>query len=153
MTTKSIGLGTQLRHAIALLDGDLQKIYDQKLPGYRPRYTPIVRALSDKSPATIQDVCKFSGLTQSAASQTVSIMLREGWVERQKTADARQSAIALTTHGKESLKVLETLWAATRAAADQLERELSFSITELLAEMTERLNEKSFIERIGEQDS
>ena len=151
MNTKSIGLGTQLRHAIALLDGDVQKVYDERIPGYRPRYTPIMRVLSNQSPATIQHICAATGLTQSAVSQTVAIMLREDWLQRVKTEDARQSAVCLTNKSLQNLELLKALWLSTKAAADQLEQELSFPISSLLAELAEKLEQYPFLARIQEQ--
>lgn len=151
MKTKSIGLGTQIRHILCLLDGDVQKVYDSKVPGYRPRFTPITRALQHKSPATIQDIVEFTGLTQSAASQTVSLMLRHGWLDKHKTRDARQTAVVFSDKAKEALPTLQVLWAATRSAADKIDNELSYPFSHLLDELTDALEKKPFIDRINNE--
>jgi len=148
MTTKAIGLGTQLRHILSLLDGDVQKVCELNVPDYRPRFTPVVRALIHKSPSSIQDIVAFTGLTQPAASQTVSLMLRQGWLVRELTADGRQSAVAFTEEANNELPKLRNLWSATRSAADQLDEELEYPISTLLEEAIRKLEEYPFIARI-----
>ena len=39
------GLGTQLRHLLELLDGAVEEAYALAGMRYRPRYTPVMRAL------------------------------------------------------------------------------------------------------------
>jgi hypothetical protein len=40
-------LGTQLRQVLELLDGAVAEVYqDLGMPGFRPRYTPILRVLA-----------------------------------------------------------------------------------------------------------
>ena len=70
----AIGLGTLLRHMLELLDGDVQRAYDELGLDYRPRYTPVVAALLDLGPSSIQDIARAAGITHSAASQTVAQM-------------------------------------------------------------------------------
>ena len=70
----AIGLGTLLRHLLELLDGDVQRAYDELGLDYRPRYTPVVAALLDLGPSSIQDIARAAGITHSAASQTVAQM-------------------------------------------------------------------------------
>jgi hypothetical protein len=47
-------LGTQLRHLIDMLDGAVAAGYHDLGLSYRPRYTPIVRALMSLEPRTIR---------------------------------------------------------------------------------------------------
>ena len=41
------GLGTQLRHLIELLDGDVAQTYANAGLDYRPRFTPVMRVLQE----------------------------------------------------------------------------------------------------------
>ena len=43
------GLGTQLRRLLELLDGDVEAVYKEHVPGYVPRYAPIMKALEKKA--------------------------------------------------------------------------------------------------------
>ncbi|MCY7306720.1 MAG: hypothetical protein LH632_11335 [Rhodoferax sp.] len=47
------GLGTQLRHLIELLDGDVAQAYADAGLDYRPRYTPVMRVLQQHGSAPI----------------------------------------------------------------------------------------------------
>ena len=99
MKTKSAdGLGTQLRRLVQLLDGDLEQIYRRDGFGFRPRYTPVMKVLSNKNHRTIKDIASFSSISHSAASQTVSRMMADGFVEQQIGEDGRERLISLTAN-------------------------------------------------------
>ena len=72
------GLGTQLRHVLDLMDGDVASVLsDLGVTGYRPRFSPVVRALGVLGPSSIRDLAEVTGVTHSAASQTVAQMSRD----------------------------------------------------------------------------
>ena len=71
------GLGTLMRHVLELLDADAARVYaDLGVPDYRPRYSPVVRALTELGPLSIRDLAGAVGVTHSAASQTAAQMAR-----------------------------------------------------------------------------
>src|ERR1022692_5188824 len=91
------GFGTQLRHVLELLDGDVARFdADLGLGDYRPRFSPVVRALVALGPSSIRDHARAISVTHSAASQTVAQMARRGLVTLQTGADARQRIVSLT---------------------------------------------------------
>src|SRR4029077_1334147 len=50
-------LGTLMRHVLELLDGGVSRVYsDLGVPDYRPRYSPVVRALVECGPLSIRDL-------------------------------------------------------------------------------------------------
>ena len=143
------GLGTLLRHLLELLDGDLERIYRDLGFDYRPRFTPVVRALMEREPRSIREIADHSGLTHSAVSQTVAGMKRAGLVSLVKDrADARARLARLTPHGRALLPRLQQQWAATNAAADGLDAELSHSLRATVAEAIAALERKPFRKRI-----
>ncbi|WP_353414231.1 helix-turn-helix domain-containing protein [Arenicella sp. 4NH20-0111] len=149
----SDGLGTQLRRLIELLDGDLEKIYENDGVGYRPRFTPIMKSLAARDGLTIKEISDLSSISHSAASQTVSKLIDLGWVfSKVGNGDARERAIYLTNVGRSMLPMLQRRWRATQAAANKLDAELSSPLSKLLAESIDRLSEKSFSKRIFEQE-
>src|SRR4051812_46693935 len=90
-------LGTRLRHLLDLLDADVAAVYaDLGLEWFRPRYAPVVRELAASGPSSIRDLARATGVTHSAASQTVAQMVKEGLVVLEPGADAR-SRIARPT--------------------------------------------------------
>jgi len=146
------GLGTQLRRLIQMLDGDLEYVYRRDGLAYRPRYTPVMKALSRSSDQTIKEIASLSSISHSAASQTVSKMMAEGLVEQKVGSDGRQRLVGLTKHGRSLIPILRVRWEATQHAAEQLDRELSVPLSKLLAEAIVALSERRFAERIAEYE-
>ena len=144
------GLGTQLRHLIDLLDGDVAQQYKDAGLDYRPRYTPIVRALKQLGTASIGQIADAAGITQPAATQTVNLMKKDGLVEVIPGADGRQRLVTLSAQGRELLPKLEACWAATQAAAECLDAQLAMPLSGILNQAIFALEEKPFHARISE---
>lgn len=143
------GLGTQLRHLIELLDGAVQDAYTEAGLNYRPRYTPVMRALAGGKPCTVSQIAESAGITQPAATQTVALMLKEGWLKAQANpADARQKLLCLSEQGQRLLPQLQACWRATAAAADSLDADLPHPLSDTLARAIAALEQRSFSERI-----
>lgn len=144
------GLGTLLRHLLELLDGDVQRAYDDLHIDYRPRYTPIVRALLSVEPRSIRDIANHAGMTHSAVSQTVAQMKKQGLVKLAASkGDARERNACLSPKCRAMLPLLHQQWAATDAAAEALDSELTASLRELAGEAIAQLEQRSFRERIA----
>jgi DNA-binding MarR family transcriptional regulator len=146
------GLGTRLRHLLALLDGDVEQAYrDADLRGYRPRYTPVVRALQQLGPASIKAIAGHAGSSHSAVSQTVTQMRRAGWVTTQVAADARERTVSMTRALVKLLPRLEAHWQATAGAARALDAELTRSLSATIDEALAALERDPFGARIRRQ--
>jgi DNA-binding MarR family transcriptional regulator len=143
--------GTQLRHLIELLDGAVGAAYAEAGLDYRPRYTPVMRALMASAPLTIGAIAEIAGITQPAATQTIALMIRDDLVLGEAGAtDARQKMIRLTAKGKNMLAALQVCWQATAIASASLEAELPFSLSQVLDSTIAALAAKPFGERIRE---
>ena len=143
------GLGTQLRHLIELLDGAVQQAYVDAGLNYRPRYTPIMRALARQKSATIGQLAELAGITQPAATQTVALMKEEGLLLVAASGeDGRRRVVCLTRQGEQLLPRLQACWQATGHAADSLDAELDFPLSECLAQAIAVLGQRSFGDRI-----
>jgi MarR family transcriptional regulator, organic hydroperoxide resistance regulator len=143
------GLGTQLRHLIELLDGGVSAANDYPGMNYRPRYTPIVRALADGQALTIGQLAEAAGITQPAATQTVAVMVKDDLVDvTAGPLDARQRVVALSTRGRALLPQLQRAWQATERAAAGLDADsgLSTAVAAALA----ALAREPFAERIAD---
>ncbi|HJV71175.1 MarR family winged helix-turn-helix transcriptional regulator [Ideonella sp.] len=146
------GLGTQLRHLIELLDGAVADSYARAGLAYRPRYTPVMRALIAQEPLTIGQIARQAGMTQPAATQTVALMVKEGLVSAEAgDADGRQRLVRLTGQGRSLLPRLQACWRATQHAANALDAELPYPLSKVLAEAIAALERHPFAERISEQ--
>jgi DNA-binding MarR family transcriptional regulator len=142
------GLGTQLRHLIDLLDGDVAAAYLEAGLQYRPRYTPVMRVLDQHGSASIGDIAAYAGITQPAATQTVALMKKEGLVAIVAGADARQRMVTLSEQGRAMLPQLKQCWAATAGAAASLDADLAFPLSQCLADAIAALEQNPFSRRI-----
>ena len=143
------GLGTQLRHLIELLDGAVQQAYADAGLDYRPRYTPVMRILAQQQSATIGQLAELAGITQPAVTQTVALMKKEGLLlVAAGGADGRQRVVRLSRHGEALLPRLQACWQATMRAADSLDAELEFPLSDCLAQAIAVLGQHPFGDRI-----
>ena len=141
------GLGELLRHLAELVDRGAQSLYRDKGLSYRPRYTPVMRALADGE-CRIQDITNRLAITQGAVSQTVKLMLEDGLVTRASGSDGRQSIIGLTPQGRLLLQALTAHWEAVFRAVENLESEVGFPLRTALQCAIAALEHRNFAERI-----
>jgi DNA-binding MarR family transcriptional regulator len=142
-------LGGLLRRLLAHLDDAVEESYARDGLDYRPRYTPVVRALAADGPATIRDLAARTGVSHSAASQTIAQMAQRGLVIIQAGEDARERIVALGAAAEAFMPRLEQRWAATEAAARSLDDDLGLSLEDVLVRTLAALERRSFPERIG----
>ena len=142
-------LGTRLRRLLDELEAGVAAVYaDAGLDWFRPRFTPIVRALATVGPSSIRDLARATGVTHSAASQTVAQLARVDLVAVEPGRDARQRIVTLTRRAESLLPTLDAEWIATTAAAADLEAELSFPLSRLVDEALDALRRRPMRQRI-----
>ncbi|HEY0639620.1 MAG TPA: helix-turn-helix domain-containing protein [Pseudonocardiaceae bacterium] len=142
-------IGTRLRHLLDLMEAGIAQVYaDLGLPGFRPRFTPVVRVVAAAGPSSIRDIAEAIGVTHSAASQTVAQMAREGLVTLSRGDDARRRIVTLTGRARDVLPVLDAEWEATSAAARELEAELSYPISALVDEAITAIHRRPMRDRV-----
>lgn len=143
------GLGELLRHVGELVDQGAEAHYRSISLGYRPRYTPVLRAL-DAGALTVSDITERTHLTQGAVSQTVALMVGDGLLARRVMEDARKSGIQLTPKGRALLGKLRAHWIVTFAAIEALEQEIGHPLREALAATATALKRRGFDARLAE---
>lgn len=148
MSSSAARLGTILRHLIELLDGDLEALYAREVPGFRPRYTPIVRSLLDTEPRTIREIAEAADITHSAASQTVAKMAKDGLLLSEVGRDAREKQVRLSPKLRRQLPRIEAVWAAATEATKALERELAGPLGAAAEDAIRRLSQRPFADRL-----
>lgn len=145
------GLGTQLRHVLDLMEADIASVLaDLGMPDYRPRFSPIVRALVAHGPMPIRELARAVSVTHSAASQTVAEMSKRGYVILMPGRDARQRVVHLTELTLQALPAIQAEWDATSAAAAQLDAELPFPLSDLVPALAAALARKPFRQRMAD---
>ncbi|EJL28452.1 transcriptional regulator [Caulobacter sp. AP07] len=150
MTPPTPTLGTLLRHLIELLDGAVEQTYRASGLDYRPRYTPVVKALMALGPVSIRVISRQAGISHSAASQTVSQMAKAELVFLSPGEDGRERIVALTPRAQAMLPAVTRQWRAVNAAAAGLDAELSAPLSALLVETIAALERQAFGDRIAQ---
>ncbi|QKV90714.1 MarR family transcriptional regulator [Streptomyces sp. NA02950] len=145
-TPDPVAVGTLLRHVLELLDGDVAKVYEEQgLAGYRPRFSPVVRALLTEGPLSVRDLASAAGVTHSAASQTATQRARAGLVTHTPDPrDARRRLIELTPKAHSLLPQIKAEWYATNSAMAELDAELALPLGHLLTEVAEAVHRRPF---------
>jgi len=149
MTIQHSSLGTLLRSLVDELDSAVAGAYRDAGLDYKPRYTPVIRALAEHGPLRIKDIAEGMGVSHSAVSQTVSALVRKKWVKLELGDDSRERIVHLTRFAKARLPLLEAQWSATTAAAASLDDTLGFSLEEALRSALAALRETPFSARIA----
>ncbi|MEG3641334.1 methyltransferase domain-containing protein [Magnetococcus sp. PR-3] len=152
MTSHEPGLGERLRQLTELVDRGAQQAYDQKGLPYRPRYTPIMRALGDGI-CTVKEITARLSVTQGAISQTIKQMEQDGLIRRTPGQDARQQILSLTETGAHLQTLLYQHWQATFTAIEHLEREIGTPLRLHLGHAIDALSQQGFAARITEAEN
>jgi DNA-binding MarR family transcriptional regulator len=147
----ALGPGGALPAAIDAIDaGIVSAVADLRLPGYRARFSGIVRVIAHRGPCTINDLATATNVSHSAASQTVSEMRGQGFVALARGADERQRIVSLSDQGRRMLPAIEAEWAATTAALVALDGELSVPLATTARELAVALQRVPFRQRIAD---
>ena len=147
-TRHNPGLGELLRYVNELVEQGAEEHYRAMSLRYRPRYTPVLRALHAGA-QTVTDVTERTHLTQGAISQTVALLEADGLIARHALDDGRKSALRLTSAGRALVRKLERHWAATFAAIDSLEQDIGYPLRRVLEAAAGALEREGFAARVA----
>ena len=141
-----------LRRLLDAMDADVARLYaDAQIEGVKPNFVRELIRLDRYGPMTITDLAKRGELTHSAMSQKVAAMRAAGLVRTTTGVDARSKTVALTTKAKRITNRLAAEWRATEAAIVDLEAEIPYPLTRVVADIVEALQRKTFHDRIAER--
>ena len=142
-------LGTELRALLDQIEADIGgALADLGLDGYRPRFSPVVRALT-AGPASVRDLAAATGVTHSAASQTVAAMVKAGWATQRVGTDARERIVELTDAAHAALPAIRAEWEVTAAAQSALDAELPYPLSDLVTDLRAALERTPFRARMA----
>ncbi|TDE60334.1 MarR family transcriptional regulator [Nonomuraea mesophila] len=141
-----------LRALQASMDADIARLYSEKqIDGLKPSFVMELLRLDALGPMTITELAESVGRTHSALSQKVAAMREAGWVQTVTGDDARSKKVTLTDHARAVVGRLAAEWRATEAALADIEAEIPYPLTRVVADIEQALARKSFHERIAEK--
>jgi DNA-binding MarR family transcriptional regulator len=138
-----------LRLLQARMDADIAQVYrEARVEGLTPSHVMELLRLHYAGPMTISELAESVGRTHSATSQKVAAMRRAGLVRTKVGADARSRTVLLTAKAKALVDRLAAEWRATEAALAEIEAEIPYPLSTVVADIEAALGRASFYERI-----
>jgi DNA-binding MarR family transcriptional regulator len=139
-----------LRLLQAAMDAEIARVYaEARIDGLKPSFVMELLRLHARGPMTITELAGSVQLTHSAISQKVAAMRAAGWVRTTAGADARSKKVALTAKAARIVGRLAAEWRATEAAIAEIEAEIPYPLSRVVADIEEALQRKSFHDRIA----
>ncbi|WP_329182140.1 MarR family transcriptional regulator (plasmid) [Streptomyces decoyicus] len=141
-----------LRLLQASMDADIARSYSERqIDGLKPSFVMELLRLHARGPLTIAELAESVHRTHSALSQKVAAMRTAGWVETVVGDDARTRKVTLTDKARRVVGRLAAEWRATEGALADLEAEIPYPLSQVVADIERALEHKSFHERIAEK--
>lgn len=137
-----------LRELLAHMESDIARLYAERGVEVRTRFSIVLIRLRHRGPMTVRELAREIDVTHSAMSQTVAELRRQGMVDSAPGDDARTRTVSLTARGRETVPFLEAEWRATEASVAELETELPYPLTRVVADIADALARRSFRDRI-----
>jgi DNA-binding MarR family transcriptional regulator len=133
------------------MDADIAEVYsEQQIDGLKPSYVMELLRLHACGPMTIAELAESVQRTHSALSQKVAAMRTAGWVQTVAGDDARTKKVTLTDKARGVVDRLVAEWRATEAAVAELEAEIPYPLSQVVADIERALKRRSFHDRIAE---
>jgi DNA-binding MarR family transcriptional regulator len=139
-----------LRLLLAAMDADIARLYaDSPIDGIKPSFVLELLRLHARGPMTIAELAESVGRTHSAISQKVAAMRAVGLVRTAAGADARTKKVMLTASARKIVGQLGAEWRATEAAVAEIEAEIPYPLSRVVADIEAALVRKSFHDRVA----
>jgi DNA-binding MarR family transcriptional regulator len=133
------------------MDADIGQIYTRaQISGLKPSFVMELLRLHARGPMTITELAESVQRTHSAMSQKVAAMRTAGLVRTVPGTDARTKKVALTAKARKITALLAAEWRATEAAIADIEAEIPYPLSQVVADISEALRRRSFYERIAD---
>jgi DNA-binding MarR family transcriptional regulator len=134
------------------MDADIARLYSEhRIDGLKPSFVRELLRLHACGPMTITELAESVQYTHSALSQKVAAMRKAGWVRTVEGDDARTRKVTLTGKARRVIGRLAAEWQATEAALADLEAEIPYPLSRVVADIEQALERKSFHDRIAEK--
>ncbi|RLV10489.1 MarR family transcriptional regulator [Streptomyces griseocarneus] len=134
------------------MDADIARLYaERRIEGLKPSWVMELLRLHARGPMTITELAESVGRTHSALSQKVAAMRAAGWVRTAAGDDGRSKKVTLTDQARDVVERLTAEWRATEAALAEIEAEIPYPLTRVVADIEQALARRSFHDRIAKR--
>ena len=141
-----------LRLLQSAIDDEIALVYaEARIEGLKPSYVLELLRLHARGPMTITELAESVQRTHSGTSQKVAAMRAAGLVRTSTGADARSKQVVLTARAQRIIDRLAAEWRATEATLAELEAEIPYPLSHVVADVEKALQRKSFHDRMVEK--
>lgn len=132
------------------MDADIARIYAEAgIDGLKPSFVMELIRLHVRGPMTITELAASVQRTHSAVSQKVAAMRAAGLVRTTAGADGRSKKVLLTAKARRTVGRLAAEWRATEATVAEIEAEIPYPLSRVVADIEDALRHQSFHDRIA----
>ncbi len=144
-------LGTRMKRISERFLSDVSVIYRESGIDFEPSWFGVFFLLDRYKTLTVSEIASNLDITQSGASQIISILEKKHLVELHlDNSDKRKKSIIFTQDGFELLKKLKPIWKLMRSNMKAMmnEGESSKYLLDALSELEESFKNRSLAERV-----
>ena len=132
------------------MDAEIGQLYaEANVEGMKTSWVMELLRLHARGPMTITELAESVRRTHSAMSQKVAAMRKAGFVRTTAGTDARSKKVVLTAKARRLVPRLAAEWRATEAALAEIEAEIPYPLSRIVADIEQVLARTSFHDRIA----
>lgn len=141
-----------LRLLQARMDDEIARVYAEgRIDGLKPTWVMELIRLHVHGPMTITQLAESVQITHSGMSQKVTALKAGGWVRTIAGPDARSKRVEITDKARSVVGRLAAEWRATEASIAEIEAEIPYPMSRVVADIETALERKSLHARITER--
>lgn len=149
--TGKMAIGSRLRILTDRITADATEIYSLYGVNIRPKWFPVLFALSDYTPKTITGIAQEIRQTHPSVSKIVKEMADERLIkEITDKADKRRTVITLSAKGRKICASLKEICGDVATAIEDISRSTRNDLWKAIGEWEEQLSSKSLLQRVKE---
>lgn len=149
--TGKMAIGSRLRMLTDRITTDAAEIYQLYGVDIKPKWFPVLYALSEGDAKTVTTIAKEIGQTHPSVSNIVKEMMAEKLTKAvSDRTDKRWTTITLSARGKETCAKLAEACEDVTAAVEDVSSATRNDLWRAIGEWEEQLSQKSLLERVRE---
>lgn len=149
--TGKMAIGSRLRMLTDKITNDAAEIYRQYDIDIKPKWFPVLYALSEGEGKTITGVAKEIGQTHPSVSTIVKEMMVAGLIDESPVkTDKRRTTIVLSPRGRTVCASLNEVCEDMAVVVEKISKATRNDLWRAIIEWEEQLSRKSIVERVKE---
>lgn len=145
----ALAIASRLGRLLRRLQGDGELVYQSLDLEFRPKWFPVLRLLSARSPLALTEMAQLLSVAHPSLLETLNELVDADLVAAQESgSDNHRATYALSSAGTRKCEELKPVWDAFEAAGSEVVREGDNDFLEALRKLERSLDDHSMYERI-----